>query len=99
MRWEYRQAAGTVGYVVDTIESHWMNPKTVARLRKALHDLVDAETPKVDAKQLEKQLGAIAAKLTKAKARLLEVPADMIAVVSDQPSASCAPSKSRWNPL
>jgi site-specific DNA recombinase len=72
-----------VGYVVDTIETHWMNPKTVARLRKALHDLVDAETPKVDAKQMERQLAAIATKLDKAKRRLLEVPADMIAVVSE----------------
>ena len=69
--------------MVDTIEEHGMNPKTVARLRKAVHDLVDAETPKVDAKQMEKQLGTITAKSEKAKRRLLEVPADMIAVVSE----------------
>jgi len=69
--------------VVDTIEQHWMNPKIVSRLRSMLHELVDAEHPKVDAMQLEGQLATLDAKLTKAKKRLIEVDADMLPDVQD----------------
>ena len=72
------------GYVVDTIEAHWMNPKVVSRLRQALHELVDAERPEADAGQIESQLAALEAKLSKAKKRLVEVDVDMLPVVQEQ---------------
>jgi DNA repair exonuclease SbcCD ATPase subunit len=60
-----------------------MNPKVVTRLRQDLHELVDAEHPKVDSKQIEDQLATLDAKLTKAKRRLVECDADMLPDVQE----------------
>jgi hypothetical protein len=73
-----------IGYTVDAIEQHWMNSETVSRLRQMLRDVIDAETPKADPKQLERQLTTIGTKLDKAKRRLIEVDRDMLGVVQDQ---------------
>jgi site-specific DNA recombinase len=70
--------------VVDTIEAYWMDSETVKRLRQALRDLMEAEHPKVNAKQIESQLAALDARLAKAKRRLVEVDTDMLALVQEQ---------------
>jgi len=76
--------AELLGYVIDTIEAHWMNPATVKAIRAELHSIVAEERPKVSAKQIEGQLAALDAKLTKAKRRLVEVDADMLPIVQEQ---------------
>jgi len=73
-----------LGYVVDTIEAHWMNPATVKAIRDELHSIVAEEHPKVSPKQIEGQLTALDAKLTKAKRRLVEVDTDMLPIVQEQ---------------
>ena len=70
-------------HVVDAIESHWMNPKTVKRLRDELHRQIDHDNPVVNPKRLQKQLGSLETKLTKAKRRLVEVDTDMLPVVQE----------------
>ena len=75
--------ADVLGCVVDTIEAHWMNPKVVSRLRSAVHELVDAEHPKMDGGQIEGQLTALDAKLAKAKKRLVECDSDMLPDVQE----------------
>ncbi len=73
-----------LGYVIDTIEAHWMDPATVKAIRDELHSIVAAEHPKVDGKQIERQLASLDAKLTKAKRRLVEVDVDMLPAVQEQ---------------
>lgn len=70
--------------VVDTIEAHWMNPATVKGIRDELHNIVAAEHPKVDGRQIERQLATLDAKLMKAKRRLVEVDTDMLPLVQEQ---------------
>ena len=67
-----------LGYVVETIEQHWMNPLVVKALREELHRLVEGDHPKVSPDRLQAQLATLDAKLTKARKRLLEVDADML---------------------
>lgn len=72
-----------VGYIVDAIEEHWLNPKVIKLLREELHRLVDGEAPKVDPARLQVQLATIDAKLVKAKRRLVEVDVDMLPIVQE----------------
>jgi len=76
--------AELLGYVVETIEQFWMNPKTVKAIRDELHSIVAAEHPKVDGRKIEGQLATLDAKLTKAKRRLVEVDTDMLPLVQEQ---------------
>ncbi len=61
-----------------------MNPATVKAIRDELHSIVAAEHPKMDGRQIERQLATLDAKLTKAKRRLVEVDADMLPLVQEQ---------------
>lgn len=71
-----------LGYVIDAIEQRY-TPKVIARLRAELHKQVAATKRKANPDRIAKQLDALAGKLAKAKRRLVEVDADMLADVQE----------------
>lgn len=73
-----------LGHIVGTIQEKLLDPRNVERLRQELHRQVKTAGGKSNANSLRKKLGAVDAKLSKAKRRLVEVDADMLDVVQEQ---------------
>ncbi len=71
-------------HVLKALEGDVFTPAFVKRLREAITRQATQECQKADPERLRKELASVAAKLVKAKRRLMEVDMDMLPVAQEQ---------------